>query len=192
MRQTEPTVITQGEALEWEKSFCDFPSDEYTLQYRFRGPGTGFNEDATAQDDGSFLATVTAANTLAMSTGRYQWQAWLTEIADSTNSQMIAEGVVDVRRGFADDQLGTIDLRTPAKIALESIDAAMAAFATSDVQEYEISTPAGTRRVKRSARADLLSLRKHYAMIVARETAAERGRNTGKYGRQIVINVREQ
>jgi hypothetical protein len=192
MRETEPTVITQGEALEWQRSFCGFPSDEYTLQYRFRGPGTGFNADADAQTDGSFLTTVPTTSTADLATGKYQWQAWLTEIADSTNKQMIAEGVVTVKRGFASTDTGTIDLRTPAKIALDSIDAAMSAFATSDVQSYEITTPAGTRKITRSQRKDLLDLRKYYALIVARENAAERVRNGGKFGKSIVINVREK
>jgi hypothetical protein len=59
---------------------------------------------------------------------------------------------------------------------LDSINSALSAFATSDVTAYEISTPAGTRRVTRSDKTQLLSMRKEYATIVENELARERAR----------------
>lgn len=190
MRTIEPTTITQGEQIEWTRSISGYPADEWTLDYRFRGDGPGADVAAVA-DGRSFSATLTAAASLIMAVGTYRWQAWVTEIADANNKIHVASGVVSVERGFVSGETGDIDLRTPARIALDSIDAAMTAFATSDVQEYEVTTPAGGRRVKRSARQDLLNLRKHYATIVSMEQTRERLRNGGKLMQNIGIVVRE-
>lgn len=191
MRETEPTVFTQGEALEWTKEFCDYPATLWTLQYRFRGVGTGFNADATADGD-DYLVSVPTTDTAAMGVGKYQWQAWVTELADSTNKIMIAEGVATVRRGFSSTDTGTVDLRTQAKQILDAIDATLLNAASNDQISYEISTPAGTRKISKMSRVELIDARKYYAGIVARENSAERVRNGGTFGKTVVINVREQ
>jgi hypothetical protein len=189
MRQTEPTVITKGERIEWEKEFCDYPSDEWALQYRFRGGGTGFDADAIAGPGRGFTLEITAANSLSAEPGKYRWQAWLTEIADSTNTQMVAGGVITVEPGFVAGDAADVDLRTPEKIALDAIDAALANAATSDQLEYEISTPVGSRRIKRMARTELIELRRHYAAIVSRQNTAERLRNGGKFGKPVKVTM---
>lgn len=185
-----PSVVTQGERVEWSKTFCNYSADEYELQYRFRGPGTGLDVDATTDGSG-FDVEMTAALPAFDATGEYHWQAWLTETADPTNTFVIEQGRTTIKPGFVAADDAEIDLRSPARIALDSIDAAMSAFATSDVQEYEIATPAGSRRVKRSARKDLMDLRKHYAMIVSMENTKERLRNGGRLMKSIGIVVRE-
>jgi hypothetical protein len=190
VRAIEPTRITQGEDIDWKRSFCDYPATEWTLQYRFRGPGTGFNTDATA-DGEDFAVSVSSTNTAAMSIGKYLWQAWATNIADTTVTRKIAEGTVTVERGFSAASVGTIDLRSTAKQILDAIEATLLNTATSDQLSYEITTPAGTRKVSKMGRVELLAMRKEYAGIVARENAAERVRNGGKFGKTVVINVRE-
>jgi hypothetical protein len=195
-RRTEPTVITKGERVTWTKSYADYPASEYTLQYRFRwtGSGAGAGIDVNASAEGDDF-NVVIANTVSddfTQVGRHKWQAWVTEIADATNKILVGEGFVTVKAGFVAGTLTAVDTRSAAKIALDSIDAAMTAFATGDVLEYEITTPAGSRRVKRSSRADLIQLRKHYAAIVARENAAERMRNGGSFGQRIDVVLRER
>lgn len=185
MRETEPTTIVKGERIEWTKSYCDFSAEEYTLEYRFRGPGGGVNVTATA--DGSDFAAVLAATVSDnfTTTGKHRWQAWLTEIADSANTFVVGEGVVQVKEGFASTSLAAVELRTPEKIALDAINAALANAATSDQLEYEISTPAGSRRIKRMSRTELIELQKHYSAIVSRQNTAERLKNGGKFGKPI-------
>lgn len=185
-----PSPIRQGERAEWDWTVCDYPATEYTLQFRFRGPGPGADVTATA-DGSSFDAVLTAAATTLMATGRYDWQAWVTEIAAATNTFPVATGFINVERGFVAGTTGDIDLRSDAKIALDTIDAAMLAFASSDVVEYEISTPAGSRRVKRSDKTQLFELRKHYAMIVSMERTRDRIKNGGSLMRSVPIIVRE-
>lgn len=187
-----PAVITQGERVDWTKSFGDYPADEYDLQYRFRGPGTGLDVDATA-DDSRFEIEMTAADPAFNVPGVYNWQAWLTEIADATNTFIIEQGTIEVKKGYTEGELGDldeVDLRSPAQITLDSIDAALLAFATSDLIETEITTPAGSRRYKRSDKANLLSMRKEYAIRVSMERTRDRLRNGGSLMRSVPIVMR--
>lgn len=187
-RITEPTYITQGESLAWTKTLDDYPADEYTLVYRFRSPdGPGF--DVTASADGEDHAvTVAGSVTAALHVSRYDWQAWVTEIAVPTHVKMVESGYLTVERGFSSSSKAAVDTRSPAKVTLDAIDEALASAGSSDIVEYEISTPTGTRRLKR--RSDLLDLRKHYAAIVARENAMKRVRAGGSYGLSIPARLR--
>ncbi len=194
-RTTEPTQITTREEVSWTRSFCDYPASLWHLDYYFRGPGTGFNAawgtEVTADGD-DFAITVAGSKTDDMTVaGTYTWQAWVTEIADSTNKKMIASGPTKVILGFDSADL-TTDTRTDAEIMLDAIDAALLAFASSDIQEYEISTPAGAHKVKRSDKQQLLEQRKYWATIVANEKARERARNGGSLMPAIHMRVYDE
>lgn len=190
-RKTEPTQITQGERFVWTRTFCDYPASEFTLQYRFRGEGTGFNVTATADGD-DFDAVITSTQSAACSIKRYRWQAWATEIADATNINMIAEGVTDVLRGFASGTTTTVDLRSDNQIALDTINAAISGQTTANIQEYEISTSAGSRKIKRMSMSDLLAAREVYSKLVAEEKRRERVRNGRPYLTQIKMRVYDE
>lgn len=194
VRTIEPTQITTGGTVEWTRVFSDYPADEWTLQYRFRGPGEGFNIDAeqNADDPEKFDAVIDPADTEDVDTaGRYTWEAWVTNIADPTIIKLAASpGRVMIAIGFDADETETVETRSVNRIILDSIDAAMLAFATSDVLEYEISTPAGTRKVKRSDKTQLLKMRDLYATLVANERARERGRNGQPIMQSIKVRMR--
>jgi hypothetical protein len=175
-RTTEPNEITQGERIEWTKTLSGYPATEYTLQYRIRGVGPGVDITATADGD-AHNAVITTAQSVLFAVGTYHWQQWVTEIADADNVIQLSSGTLNVLRGFVESETGNIDLRSPAKIMLDSINAALYAFSTSDVQEYEITTPAGSRRVKRSDKSQLLEMRREWATIVTNEIARERAKN---------------
>lgn len=180
-----PAAVKQGERAEWTKTFCDYPTSEWTLEYRFRGPGTGVNLTAVADDD-AFTGTLSAVQSAALAVGTWAWQAVATNIADPLDIQVVGSGYIDVLLGFA-SSTAAVELRSPAQIMLDTIDAAMLAFATSDVTEYEIQTPAGSRKVKRSDKANLITMRKEYAIIVGMEKTRERVRNGGSLMRSIPI-----
>ena len=190
-RTTEPTEIMQGERIAWTKALGDYPADEWTLEYRIRGVGPGVDVECTA-DGTVHEAEITAAASTLFSIGEYRWQAWITEQADTDNTFAAGAGIMQVRRGFVDGETGDIDMRSPAKIALDAIDAALANAATSDQMEYEISTPAGSRRIKRMSRSELIDLRNYYAAIVARENHAERVRNGGPWAKPVKARMFEQ
>ena len=187
----EPTILTQGESYTWTRSFgSDYPASEWDVQYRFRGNGQGFNVDAVA-DDGRYEVTITSAMTGAATSGVYQWQAWATNIADPTIVYEIASSEILIKLGFAEDPTTSVDLRTRAQITLDSINDALDAFISSDVTEYEITTPAGSQRVKRSDRKWLESQQKRLEIRVSMERTRERVRNGGALMRTIGVVTRE-
>lgn len=177
MRTTEPTRITTGEKVEWRREFCGYPATEWTLLYRFRGPGTGVDlscgPDETVPE--AFLATLLPVDTLVFDVaGNYRWNAIATNIADTNNVVVVGTGFTQVILGLS-DSTDAIETRSIAKQIVDAIDAAL--LRSSDaVIEYEEATPAGSHRVKRS-REDAMKTRSHYAAIVAMEMANERGRN---------------
>lgn len=191
VRTTEPTRITTREEIHWKKTFSDYPATLWQLNYYFRSHlGIGFTAawgtEVTA-DGTAFSITVPASKTDDMTVaGEYVWQAVLTEIADSTNKKMIETGRVQVVLGFDPAVVTAVETRSKAKIMLDTIDAALLAFSTSDVLEYEITTPAGSRRVKRSDKTSLISERKYWAGIVTNEIAREGARN----GKPLMQSIR--
>jgi hypothetical protein len=187
VRVVEPMRLTQGESVEWETSFDEYPATEWTLEYRFRGPGTGFNVTAAA-DGEEFDAVISSAQSAAMAVGKYEWQAWATNVATPSIVRKIAEGTVNVERGFTTASTGAVELRSTAKQILDAIDAALLVDSTSTVISYEITTPAGTKKVQRS-RNEAIALRKEYAAIVSRENARERALSTGKFGRPVTLRM---
>lgn len=192
MRTIEPSRIAKGERVEWTRTFADAPASLYTIEYRFRGGGTGINVTATADGDAHVAAITASASATFGTTGKYRWQAWATEIADATNTFVVASGILIVDPGFAAGSTAAVDVRSTAKQILDAIDAAMLSAATSTQLEVEVSTPAGSRRIKNMSRKELIDSRQYYAKIVATENAAERTRNGGKFGTQVVVNVREK
>ena len=190
-RTTEPTEIRRGERLEWTKSYSDYSAADYDLQYRFRGVGAPIDVDATA-DGTEFEAAITAAQSATLGVGKYQWQAWLTEQADATNTFIAGEGTMNVRQGFVEGEANTVDLRSTAKQIVDALEAALLGSAGREQMEYEIETPVGRRKIRYMSRSEQMSFLKYYKQIVAKENAAERIRNGGKFGKSIVFNVREQ
>jgi hypothetical protein len=182
-----PSPIMAGEFKSWTWTLCDHPADEWELQFRFRGPSAGFDVDATA-DGTAFDIEHTFDD--EMTAGKWVWQAWVAEIADPANIFVVQRGTVTVEAGFVEDDEGIVEVRTPNEIALATIDAALLAFAGGDVLEYEITTPAGSRRVKRSDKTQLFSLRKHYATLVSMERTRDRLRNGGSLMKSVPIIVR--
>lgn len=191
-RTTEPRAVIKGERIEWTKTFPDYSAADYSLEYRIRGNGTGFNVTGAA-NGADFDCAITAAQSATMTAGEiYQWQAWITETADSTNTWVEAAGTIEVKPGFVTGTATAVDLRSDAKIILDAINATILNKATNDQLEYEIATPAGSRKLKRMSLKELTDARKIFAEIVARERAAERVRRGGKFGRRVLGRLREE
>jgi hypothetical protein len=187
----EPTRITQGERVEWTRYFSDYPATLWTLQYRFRGPSTGFNIDATA-DGTSFDVVLPVSNTATMavtSGGVWKWQAVVEEIASPTNQIVVDSGSLTVTAGFAEGTTTPIDARTANEIALAALDAAINGSTSVDVLEYEISTPAGSRRIKKMLVSERIKWRNWYALRVRNER--RRANGCGNFLTQIRGTIRD-
>lgn len=193
-RYIEPSTITQGERIEWTRTFTDYPATEYTLEYRFRGilgTGTGFDINCTANGS-DYDAAITAVQSAACAVTKYGWQAWLTEIADANNIFVVASGLADVLKGFDTATTTAVDTRSAAKITLDYLNAAISGQANESVLEYEVTMPSGSRKVKRMAMSELIAAQKHFARIVANERARERMRTGGRFGQQVVVNLYDE
>jgi len=191
-RITEPTTITRGERVAWTRTFDDYSAAEYNLEYRFRSSvGPGFDVDATA-DGADFDAVITAAVSLAAGAGVYTWQAWLTEQASATNTFIADSGEMTLKAGFVSGTVAATDTRSDAKIALDAINAAISGKATADILEYEVATPAGSRKVKRMSMTDLIAAQKHFAAIVNAENTRERMRKGGPFAQRIGLRMYEE
>lgn len=179
VRTIEPTQITTREEIHWTRTYADYPATLWTLQYRFRGPGIGFNAAATADGDDFDIVVPAATTDNVTEAGWFTWQAWLTEIADSTNKILIGQGRTRIVIGFDPDHLGAVETRSANEVILDAIKAAISGQASEKVLEYEITTPAGSRKVKRMSMKELLDAQTYYAKLVAGERSRERIRNGG-------------
>lgn len=186
----EPKTITIGEKLHWKKTIGDYPATLYTLQYRFRGTlGHGF--DATATADGSdYEVQVAASATGELTAETYNWQAWLTEIADTDNTFLVARGSVEVEKGFVATEIGAVDQRSEAETILANIRAVIASKATEDQLSYRIQSGNGERELKKMTWTELINAEKHYMNVVAREKRAKRLKEGGPLMKSYPIRMR--
>lgn len=165
-----PNPITSGETVEWEKEFDDFPADEWTVTYYFRGAGAGL--DAAGTPDGTaHIFTLAASATANLTAGRYDYQA---VAVNGSEKHLVDEGIVTVKASLAAlTTATTYDGRSTAKKILDAIDALMQGKAALDQQKYLIATgvPGFTsqREAERIQPTELLELRKYYAALVVAE-----------------------
>ncbi len=177
LRTYEPREFSTGETPKWTKSFDGYPASEgWTLDYHFRGAGAGFDVAATADGD-DFIVAVPTAATDALTAGNYFWQAWINKDGEK---YQVGEGSVTVKQGFAAVAPGTtVDNRSQAKKILDAIDATIEGRATTDQQQYQISGGGGYRMLMKIPITELVTLRKYYAGIYAREQRRARLRRGG-------------
>lgn len=189
----EPTELAQGESVKWRRRLVDYLPTEYDGQYRFRAlscDGVGADVDCTAYGD-QFEATITSAQTSLMSMGIYEVQLWLTSKSDANDVRQVDTFQVEIRKGFTEGDLQSVDTRTTAKQILDAIDAMLIGKATADQMEFTIETQVGRRQLKRIPMAELIQARTYYAGVVAREIQAERLRRRGGVFKNIYVRMRE-
>jgi len=187
IRTCEPTQIAEGEKISWQRTFADFGASLYDLEYRFREIGGSGHADIAAMASGdTFVAAITSTVSTGLAAGRYRWQAWLTDKSDATNTWIEQSGFLTVEAGSTHHGTETV-AKSMAKQSVDAIDAALM-VSSGDGIEYEVSTPAGTNRVKRS-RTEAIAIRQEYAKIVASEYARERAREGKSVGTQYKIRM---
>jgi hypothetical protein len=189
----EPTELAQGESVKWIRQAVDYPANLWDAQYRFRAlGGDGYGADVDCTEDGdSFEAVLTSAQSSQMSTGMYEAQLWVTSKSDATDVRQIDSIRVEVRKGFVEGNLESVDIRSTAKQILDAIDAMLIGKATADQMEFTIETQVGRRALKRIPMAELIQARTYYAGVVAREDQAERLRRRGGFFKNIYVRMRE-
>jgi hypothetical protein len=167
----EPAELIAGDRWVWKRTDLgsDYPPALYALKYALRGEGTDGGEiEITASESGSdYVVEVPAATTATYPAGRYRWQAYIVRSADSERATL-ASGILTV---VPNRDTESEDPRSHARIMLDSIEAALEAFATDTVKSYTITTGNGSRSVTKKDTDELIKLRNQYRGEVADEEA---------------------
>lgn len=171
---TEPTELVAGDRWMWKRTDLgsDYPPASYALSYSLRLEGaTAAEIEITASESGSdYLVEVAHTATAGYTPGRYHWQAYITRSSDSARI-VIGTGIIEVKPNRAES---AADPRTHARKCLDSIEAALEAFAGNTVKSYTITTGTGSRSVTKHDVAELIVLRDKYRAEVRREEDATR------------------
>lgn len=171
---SEPTELVVGDRWQWKRTnlASDYPTASYALSYTLRLEGADAAKiDIAASESGDdYLVEVPHSTTSGYAPGRYHWQAYITRSSDNARVA-IAAGIVTIKANRA---TSAADPRTHARKCLDSIEAALEAFAGNTVQSYTITTGTGSRSVTHREVPELLRLRSVYQAEVARETTVDR------------------
>jgi len=167
----EPNEFVAGSTVKFIKSLPDYPASEWTLSFHLRGPGSLDVEAVAAESSGDHLITLTADQTADLEAGTYYWQAW---VFKDDEKFLIGEGRVEIKPGL-NVKIENFDGRSKAKKLLDAIDATLEGRATKDLHMYMI----GNRQLMRIPVEQLISLRREYARLYAREQRNARVRRGG-------------
>lgn len=139
----EPLTHTAGDTLAWRRDdLTDYPgSGGWTLAYRLIGATASYSLTAVADAAGHAISA-SAATTATWAPGAYTWVATVSNGAGGRYT--IGQGSLTLRPNLA-VVTGGMDLRGPARQALEAVDALLREYgAKAYLQEIEI----GGRRQK--------------------------------------------
>lgn len=153
---TEPSRITAGDSLAWERPDLarEWDPAVYTLRYILQGPATR-TWDATGA---SFAVTVGASETTALPAGTYTLFGYAVNTGADTRQRVSRTRVVV----SADPATVTPRLHH-AEEALAKIEAVILGRITADVEEYELEG----QRVAKLPLPELERLRTRYRVEVA-------------------------
>lgn len=161
---TLPAQLTAGDTLIFTQSLAGFAAtDGWVLHYRLINALGKVDIASTASGD-DHLINVPAATTATYVAGAYDWQCYVDGVASQRFT--LANGRVNILPNLA-GQAGGFDNRTPARKALDAINAWLG---TRDlaVAEYQIAG----RSMKYIPITDLLSLRSKLTYEVKGEAQA--------------------
>jgi len=156
----EPDTLVIGDRWMWKRPdlITDYPTSDYALTYEFHQDAGGggshkFTIAATETSD-SYIVEIPSATTASLSSGQYNWYAFITR---SSDSQRIAvdEGHAKLELNFANTNA---DNRSHAKKVLDAIEAVLENRASQDQMSYSIAG----RSLSRMSIDDLLKFRDRY------------------------------
>lgn len=167
----EPVRIVAGDTVKWTKSLADYlPADGWVLSYAFVCATDQLTKDATDNGDGSFLTTLSSADTAGLNIGMYAWQAYVTK---STERHTVGEGQLEVLANFAGTGYSSgYDARSSAKKYLDALEARLQGRITADQESLSIDGIS----IARIPFIDVVKLYQEFRGLYAAEVAAERRR----------------
>lgn len=150
-----PTEIIQGESINKTLASVTTVSD-YTLVYKFSSQPTPI-EVSCVGTSGSWVLTVTGAQTAVWKRGIVRYAAYLTKSSDSSVT-VIDYGEISVEAS----PMATSDYTA----ALAAVEAAMLSYASNPNRSITV----GTIRIDYKDYAELERLRDYYKREIAKET----------------------
>lgn len=164
----EPTEFTAGDTVAWTRSLADYPASAgWVLSYRFISPAAKFDVTGSASGD-DHAVTISAVTSAAYTAGTYAWQAYVTLGAVR---HTVGSGTTVVEPNLAAVSAAGYDNRTPARKALDALNAGLETFGSNaHVQEYSIEG----RAMKYRSFAEFMAARDRLSLEVRREEDATR------------------
>ena len=158
-----PSSLVVGDYWTWRvPGLGDYPAATWTLSFGFAGPNTvdmSAGWTVAAESAGTWLVTVTKAQSAKYTAGRYRWRAYVT--SGSERYEVAAGWVI-----FEENTAALAgDNRTHAQKCLALIEAALAGRLTTQEESYAIAG----RSISKMPIAQLRELRGLYAAEVWRE-----------------------
>lgn len=161
----EPTRFAAGDTVKWTKSLADYPPDTWTLSYSFVNSSGQFAESSSTASGGAHLVTITAADSVSLTSGTYQWQSYVT---DGSDRYQVGAGTCEVVANFA-TATGGYDARSHVKKVLDALEAVIESRASTDQAAMSIQG----RSLSRLSPEDLYRWRAFYRAEYQRELRAE-------------------
>lgn len=150
---TEPTEVTAGDTLTWQRALADYPASAgWVLTYALVAAASQITITATADGD-DHLVSVAAAASALYTPGDYAWQAYVTKAAERYT---VGSGSLTIRPNLA-AQGGGYDARSHAQKTLAALEAWLESHDLA-VADYQIAG----RAMKYHSIPDLLKLRDAY------------------------------
>lgn len=167
LETTEPTEVISGDTIQWKiAEDADYTiADSWVMTYAFVNSGNHFDITATDNGDNYHLATITAAESAALTAGMYKWQSYITK---ATERYPVDSGTLVIQPNFA-AETGGYDDRSHWQIVLDNVEAVIQGRATRDQSSYTVSG----RQLSRTPVADLILLHDKAKSNVASEERAE-------------------
>jgi hypothetical protein len=160
-------TLTQGETL----TLTETVADATAVEVRYGGPKAG--SVSMAADGTTWAVNI---DTAAFEPGQYVAQLWATYAGSI--KRVVSESTFRIRGAM---KAG--DMRSQARIALDSISAMLAGQANEGVRRYRINN----RELERYTVDELLKLRSHFAAEVLKEERRAKGLNS--LGPRIAVHL---
>ena len=183
--EKEPYELVVGDYWAWKKEglTADYPTGSYSLSYEFHCDSGGggshqFTINAVEADD-IYYIEVASATTDNYTPHDYIWGAYITRTSDSNRIQ-VDEGKITLLPNLADTNA---DLRSHAKIVLDSIEAVIQGRANMDQSSMSIAG----RSLSRMSIDELLTFRDRYKTEYLKEVKLARIKNNDASGNTIRV-----
>lgn len=128
----EPVIFVAGDSVSWTKTASDYPASTWTLVYYFNNLAAGQFDWTTTADGDDYQVSIPAADTDALSPGRWNVAAVYSDGTDRATEQI---GTIFI---LPNPTKAGQDFRTSVQRKLEAAQAVLEGRATKDQESYSL------------------------------------------------------